>query len=363
MAVSLSDWDQPSEAAPLLHHYSDGHPNHGWVQQDPSLGFQIGSDARWYFIGGTSINGTAANPAGVPIVELWGSRPSPHGGYDDWGLGFEYLGIFSADGLQMCDPELIRWPNTTIAALYVCTSEYLLGHVVPTPTGGYRFQKLAGTVPIPFEAGGGAAKGYWHAESGRYLLWLHHGQGFTLTHEVTVAEQLQILLINPAREYKDLRMAPALVSLSNVSVTTATAALSAAGPKMGGTLDIELVCHLDHQLVGIAGGECGVTILGGTSVVITVHSASNATLSVIESTKGGNGPPQAMAIPLTPDDTSLDLRVIVDGGTVESFALGGRAQVLAVEKDPSAGHMVGLSTVAFQSVDVSVSELAYRPGK
>ena len=41
----------------------------------------------------------------MPIIELFGSRA---GG--DWTQGFEYLGIFSADGLAMCDPELITWP-------------------------------------------------------------------------------------------------------------------------------------------------------------------------------------------------------------------------------------------------------------
>ena len=337
----------------MLRNYSDGHPSHGWVQQDPSLGFQIDGDSnsgRWYFVGGTSINGTEANPAGVPIIELFGSRPDPQGEYDDWSLGFDYLGIFSADGLQMCDPELIRWPNTTVAALYVCTSQYLLGHVVPT-INGYRFDKLAGTGAMPFEAGGGAAKGYWHAASGRYLLWLHHAKGFTLTHEVTLDAALKILLINPAREYRGLRVAPPLVSLSNVSVATAAAALSAAGPKMGSALDIELLCHLEDETVG----ECGVTVLGGTSVVITMHNTSSATLSV--SVKD-DGSPKTMALPLTPGDTTLDLRVIVDGVLVETFALGGRAQVLAAVTGPPS-HEVGVAK-ASKIVDVSVSTLAYQ---
>ena len=74
------------------------------------------------------------------------------------------IGIFSADGLAMCDPELIRWPHTNIAALYVCSryyspcSRYLLGHVVPS-TDGYKFQKLSGMSPTHFEVGGGAGKG------------------------------------------------------------------------------------------------------------------------------------------------------------------------------------------------------------
>ena len=35
----------------------------------------------------------------------------------DRSKGFEYLGVFSDAGLAMCDPELIRFPGSKLAAL------------------------------------------------------------------------------------------------------------------------------------------------------------------------------------------------------------------------------------------------------
>lgn len=61
--------------------------------------------SRWLFLGGTSVNGSAASPNGVPIIEIWGSSAG-----SDWSRGFEYLGVFSDHGLAMCDPELIIFP-------------------------------------------------------------------------------------------------------------------------------------------------------------------------------------------------------------------------------------------------------------
>ena len=58
------------------------------MQQDPSRGWLDSAPhdpKRWLFVGGTSVNGSRANPSGVPIIELFGSRA---GG--DWTQGFEY---------------------------------------------------------------------------------------------------------------------------------------------------------------------------------------------------------------------------------------------------------------------------------
>lgn len=65
----------------MLINYTEGHPGHGWVQQDPSRGWRdpnpvLGKEGRWLFLGGTSINGSEANPNGVSIIELFGSKVS-----------------------------------------------------------------------------------------------------------------------------------------------------------------------------------------------------------------------------------------------------------------------------------------------
>lgn len=65
----------------MLINYTEGHPGHGWVQQDPSRGWLdpnpvLGKEGRWLFLGGTSINGSEANPNGVSIIELFGSKVS-----------------------------------------------------------------------------------------------------------------------------------------------------------------------------------------------------------------------------------------------------------------------------------------------
>ena len=56
----------------------------------------------------------------------------------------------------MCDPELITWPGSEIAALYVCSNEYLLGNVVATATG-WEFEALPG---FPKKPGGIGYKGF-----------------------------------------------------------------------------------------------------------------------------------------------------------------------------------------------------------
>ena len=111
----LKDWQPFSKQATLVN-YTARQQEHGWVQQDPSRGWLDSAPhdpKRWLFLGGTSVNGSQANPSGVPVIELFGSRAG-----SDWAQGFEYLGVFSADGLAMCDPELITWPGSEIAALY-----------------------------------------------------------------------------------------------------------------------------------------------------------------------------------------------------------------------------------------------------
>ena len=107
----LRDWEAGEDEQATVVSWQDprgvpGARDHGWVQQDPSRAWRDPRPehrGRWLFLGGTSVNGSAAQPGGVPTIELFGSRNG-----SEWApAGFEYLGVFSAAGLAMCDPELV----------------------------------------------------------------------------------------------------------------------------------------------------------------------------------------------------------------------------------------------------------------
>ena len=122
----------------------------------------------------------------------------------------------------MCDPELIQFsPSiTNISVLYVCTNQYLLGHVVPNTgaagaggnVSGYRFEPLADTPAgrAVIEFGGGAGKGFYHAEHDRYLMWMMSsaGWGFSTAREITVDELIPLLISFAARGYAAMRQSP-----------------------------------------------------------------------------------------------------------------------------------------------------------
>ena len=349
----LKDW-QPFDQQTTLVNYTAGHVGHGWVQQDPSRGWLDSAPhdpKRWLFIGGTSINGTQDNPGGVPIIELWGSRA---GG--DWAKGFEYLGIFSADGLSMCDPELITWPGSDVAALYVCSSEYLLGKMVPTATA-WEFKALPG-FPKPGGIGGGkrmapvggSAKGFWDEERSRYLIW--HASairaGFSLAREVTVDRELEILIETPAREYEAMRQAP-LVNATGLAVATAQQALDTLHGACG-QLDVDVAFHFAAPLKQLqAGAKVGVAALG-EAINLTISGAGQAVLAAGR---------QSMGLQMKGNETSIALRIIVDGAAIEAFAMDGRAGVSARAANSSGTFELLLAGEAPSSVDLAVFPLAF----
>ncbi len=361
----LKEW-QPFDQQTTLVNYTEGHTGHGWVQQDPSRGWLDSTPhdpKRWLFIGGTSINGSKGNPSGIPIIELWGSRAGA-----DWTKGFEYLGIFSADGLSMCDPELITWPESAVAALYVCSSEYLLGTVVATATA-WEFKPLAGfpTRPGGTMGGGkrmapvgGSAKGFWDEERSRYLIWHVSAvrAGFSLAREVTVDTDLEILLETPAREYAAMRQA-AWVNKTDLSVALAQQLLD----RMEGTseqFDVDVRYRFKTTLNRLAAGTTvGIAILG-EAVKMTMGGAGQAVLEA----PGVGGKKQSMELQLKDNETSIVLRSIVDNTVIEAFAMHGRAGVSArsgstYTTNSSETLRLVLLGEAPSSVDVSVFSLAW----
>ena len=84
----------------------------------------------------------------------------------------------------MCDPELIRFEGSNVSALYVCSGNYILGHVAK---GGLSFNPLP-TMPlggVKFDFGTNAGKGFMHSD-GRYLYWAHLGSAFTIARHITL---------------------------------------------------------------------------------------------------------------------------------------------------------------------------------
>merc|ERR1711935_897496 len=106
----------------------------------------------------------------------------------------------------MCDPDLIQYKSMNISVLYVCTNQYLIGTLVASSgvnstggntTSGYKFQQLS-SMPSgvqKIEYGGGAGKGFYHAEMDRYLMWMmSEGRGSSSAREVTIDESIPLLL-------------------------------------------------------------------------------------------------------------------------------------------------------------------------
>jgi hypothetical protein len=360
----LKDW-QPFEQQTTLVSYTAGHSGHGWVQQDPSRGWLDSpphDPKRWLFIGGTAINGSKENPSGIPIIELWGSRAGA-----DWTKGFDYLGVFSADGLQMCDPELITWPESEVAALYVCTTQYLLGHVVATATA-WEFKPLPGFPTQPGGTVGGgklmapvgkAAKGFWDEERSRYLIWHKSAvrAGFTLAREVTVDIDLEILLENPAREYVAMRQA-ALVNETGLSVALAQQLLDKV-QRTSQQFDIDICFHFNTTLARLgAGTTVGIAIVG-EAISMTMDGAGQAVLDAPEL----GGKKQSMKLQLKDNETSVFLRNIVDGDghnvVIEAFAMRGRAGASARSTNSNERLKLVLAGEVPSSVDVSLFPLAW----
>ena len=266
----FKEW-QPYANQTVIVHGSQGAAGHGYIQQDPSHAWYDDVGKRWLFIGGSNIDGGPGHASGVPILELFGSVAG-----DDWSKGFEFLSIFSQQGLAMCDPDIILFPSTNVSVLYVCTNQYLIGHVVPTNAStatatatskqGFRFEQLS-TMPggvQKIEYGAGAGKGFYHAALDRYLLWMmSEGRGYSSAREVTVDEEIPLLLSYPAREYAAMRQAPQ-ASLQGVDRQHAAASLmSCAGAAQ---LDLDLVFHFGGG-GGPSAGDCvGVSVLGGGMV-------------------------------------------------------------------------------------------------
>lgn len=304
---------------------SQGAPGHGYIQQDPSHAWYDDQSKRWLFIGGSYINGSAGHASGSPILELFGSIAG-----DDWSKGFEFLSIFSQSGLAACDPELIQFKNQrNVSVLYSCMNQYLIGHVVPS-CNGFRFEAL-NTMPsgvMKIEYGNGAGKGFYHAELDRYLLWMMSdgGYGYSTAREVTVDESLPLLLTYPAREYTAMRQTPQVI-LKGASQQDATALMA----KCDGAaqMDIDLTYHFGKG--SASAGDCiCLSILGGAAAVAIIFDSPTVAVLNDGPCLQHHGKPNKQGgflFGLKPNETSVSLRVLIDGNSIESFAQFGRAQV------------------------------------
>jgi hypothetical protein len=329
----LKEWQGVANQSVLVHS-SQGAPNHGYIQQDPSRAWWDVAAKRWMFLGGSYVNGSAHHAGGFPVLELFGSVAG-----DDWSQGFEFLSVFSAQGLAACDPELIHFKHQNLSVLYVCSNQYLIGHVVPTSDAngaGRRFEPLSTMPPgvwghgggVAIEYGSGAGKGFYHAALDRYLLWMMAeggGHGYSTAREVTVDASLPLLLTYPAREYAQMRQA-AQVHLTGAKEAEAVAAVAnCAGSDQ---LDIELVYHFETG--GATAGYCiGLSLLGGGAAVVVIFKSP--TVAVLKDCGAGYSTCDishgGFLFGLKPNETSVALRVLVDGNAVEAFAQGGRAQI------------------------------------
>ena len=279
----------------------------------------------------------------------------------------------------MCDPEMIHFGN--VSALYVCSNTYILGTVQPT-ANGYEMVPLPGMPHggIKFEGGGSSAgKGFYDESAGRNLLWVSsHRQGFTLAREITVDHQLEILLSYPAQEYAhSLRSATPFVSLQGADVGAATAAVAAAAPSLP-QLDVDATFMWDSITRTPINTPLGITVLNGALFcVVCFQGNRNGTLGCGQPS-GLSSMPEAAAVPtscsldghgsmpftLKPGETSINLRVVVDGTTVEAFAAHGRAQYVssAQRGGPSSsvlGLVAGAGSGAVLSINVSGWTLAF----
>jgi hypothetical protein len=345
----LTGWQGVANQTVLVHG-SQGTRNHGYIQQDPSHAWWDEAAERWMFLGGTYINGSAHHAGGTPVLELFGSVAR-----DDWSQGFEFLSVFSAQGLAACDPELMHFPRQNISVLYVCSNQYLIGHVVPTADAhggadGRRFEPL-GDMPagvwghgggVAIEYGSGAGKGFYQAALDRHLLWMMTegaGHGYSTAREVTVDPSLPLLLTYPAREYLAMRQ-PAQVRLTGATVVGASEAISRCPGHA--QLDLELVHHFAAAAAaagvggeggGAAAGDCiGLSVLGGgAAAVVIFKSPTVAVLHDCDSGCSCTGPRRpskgGFLFGTKANESSVALRILVDGNQVEAFAQGGRAQI------------------------------------
>jgi hypothetical protein len=386
---NLRDWQGLAHQTTIVNG-SQGASGHGYIQQDPSHAWYDEPSKRWLLIGGSYINGSAGHASGSPILELFGSIAG-----DDWSKGFEFLSVFSQQGLAACDPELIQFQNSNISVLYSCMNQYLIGHVVPSDAtiansgvgggggggGGLRFEALS-TMPSgvqKIEYGNGAGKGFYHAELDRYLLWMMSdaGHGYSTAREVTVDESLPLLLTYPAREYAAMRQVP---QVNFTGVSQQDAALSVANCDGAAQMDIELAYHFGNGAASAGDCICLSVLGGGAAIAIIFDSPTVAVLNNGPCLQHGKPNKQGgFLFGLKPNETSVSLRVLIDGNAVESFAQRGRAQVsfpgvLRNSSTPSVGGRtsdnggngawnmsIGLlaTTVDPGTVDVGVWPLAF----
>ena len=173
-----------------------------------------------------------------------------------------------------------------------------------------------------------------------------------MAREVTVDRELEILIETPAREYEAMRQAP-LVNATGLAVATAQQALEKLHGARG-QLDVDVAFHFATPLKQLqAGTKVGVAALG-EAIDLTISGAGQAVLA----TPGAGGKRQSMGLQMKGNETSIALRIIVDGTAIEAFAMDGRAGVSARAANSSGTFL--LVGEAPSSVDLAVFPLAFK---
>ena len=169
-----------------------------------------------------------------------------------------------------------------------------------------------------------------------------------MAREVTVDTELEILIEAPAREYEAMRQAP-LANATGLTAATAQRALDKLH-ETSGQLDVDVAFHFEAPLKQLqAGTKVGVAALG-EAINLTISGAGQAVLAA-----GAGG----MGLQMKGNETSIALRIIVDGTAIEGFAMDGRAGVSVRAANFSGTFELLLAGEAPSSVDLAVFPLAF----
>ena len=296
------------------------------------------------------------------LLWIFGSNTStpPKGSQPDGGAVFGHPGgnaIACPDFYQLPPPHDDLWVyeaglepdnGSSVAALEACVGLagcYWIGHYQPRPAASafaHRFQPIH-PAPKAMMGGDSVGKSFWHEESQRRLLWSSHSIGsacagkcdavLSVAKMVSYNPQAQQLMMWPAEELSLLRVGAA----HRLSYTTLGSGEIVLPDATGSRLDIEATFSVPASFAGRVGIRtlCEGAVAAPNSSSDTGCSAPDALVCVNASTTDGRAVAMlaghTMALNLLPtgaaQNHTLQLRLIMDGASMELFVNGGLASV------------------------------------